>query len=132
MNPAPGTACSPGMPFAPRMGSSFNPGPSSATCLRWFPAPATSMSPTRSITGSAPPSPPWKPGSGWGSPREHVLLFFGYVRKYKGLDVLLDAIALLRGRLDLALLVVGEFYDDEQKYRDRIRRLELDHGDGTV
>ena len=57
---------------------------------------------------------------------QHVLLFFGYVRKYKGLDVLLDAIALLRGRLDIALLVVGEFYDDEQKYRDRIRRLELD------
>jgi D-inositol-3-phosphate glycosyltransferase len=56
----------------------------------------------------------------------HVLLFFGYVRKYKGLDVLLDAIALLRGRLDLALLVVGEFYEDEQTYRDRIRRLELE------
>jgi glycosyltransferase involved in cell wall biosynthesis len=57
---------------------------------------------------------------------QHVLLFFGYVRKYKGLDVLLDAIALLRGRLDFALLVVGEFYDDEQTYRDRIRRLELE------
>lgn len=56
----------------------------------------------------------------------HVLLFFGYVRKYKGLDVLLEAIALLRGRLDLALLVVGEFYDDEQKYRDLIRRLGLE------
>ena len=56
----------------------------------------------------------------------HVLLFFGYIRKYKGLDVLLDAIALLRGRLDLALLVVGEFYDDEQQYREQIRRLELE------
>jgi glycosyltransferase involved in cell wall biosynthesis len=57
---------------------------------------------------------------------QHVLLFFGYVRKYKGLGVLLDAIALLRGRLDLVLLVVGEFYDDEQTYRERIRRLGLE------
>lgn len=53
----------------------------------------------------------------------HVLLFFGYIRRYKGLDVLLDAMALLAGRLDVALLVVGEFYDDEGHYRDRIRRL---------
>jgi D-inositol-3-phosphate glycosyltransferase len=58
------------------------------------------------------------------SPR--VLLFFGYVRKYKGLDVLLESIALLRGRLDLVLLVVGEFYDDEQTYRNQIRRLGLE------
>jgi glycosyltransferase involved in cell wall biosynthesis len=56
-----------------------------------------------------------------------VLLFFGYVRKYKGLDVLLNALALLRGQLDLALLVVGEFYDDERTYRDMIRRLELEN-----
>ena len=57
---------------------------------------------------------------------DHVLLFFGYVRKYKGLDVLLQALALLRGRLEVALLVVGEFYDDEQKYREMIRRLGLE------
>jgi len=55
-----------------------------------------------------------------------VLLFFGYVRKYKGLDVLLDAVAMLRGRLDIALVVVGEFYDDEEPYREQIRRLNLE------
>ena len=55
----------------------------------------------------------------------HVLLFFGYIRKYKGLDVLLDALALLAGRLEVALLVVGEFYDDERHYRERIRVLDI-------
>jgi glycosyltransferase involved in cell wall biosynthesis len=52
-----------------------------------------------------------------------VLLFFGYVRKYKGLHTLIDAMALLRAELpDLALLVVGEYYGDEKEYRDHIRR----------
>jgi glycosyltransferase involved in cell wall biosynthesis len=54
---------------------------------------------------------------------KHVLLFFGYVRRYKGLGVLLEAMALLKHRLDLQLLVVGEFYDDERPYRDRIEAL---------
>lgn len=57
--------------------------------------------------------------------RKHVLLFFGYVRRYKGLGVLLDAMALLKDRLDLQLLVVGEFYDDERRYRDKIAALGL-------
>jgi glycosyltransferase involved in cell wall biosynthesis len=57
---------------------------------------------------------------------KNVLLFFGYVRKYKGLGVLLEAMALLKNRLDLELLVVGEFYDDEAPYRDRIRSLGLE------
>ncbi|HTY59828.1 MAG TPA: glycosyltransferase [Bacteroidota bacterium] len=55
----------------------------------------------------------------------YVLLFFGYVRKYKGLDVLLDAVALLKDQLDLALIVVGEIYDGEQAYREQILRLGL-------
>ena len=44
----------------------------------------------------------------------YVLLFFGYVRKYKGLDVLLDAIALVKEQLDITLIVVGEMYDGEK------------------
>jgi glycosyltransferase involved in cell wall biosynthesis len=51
---------------------------------------------------------------------ERVLLFFGYVRKYKGLRTLLEAMALLPASLGIRLLVVGEFYDDEQTYRDVI------------
>lgn len=55
-----------------------------------------------------------------------VLLFFGYVRAYKGLHVLLRAIAALPREMDLHLMVVGEFYDDEQKYRMLIRELGLE------
>ncbi len=56
---------------------------------------------------------------------ERVLLFFGYVRPYKGLGILLDALAEVRTRMDVHLMVVGEFYDDEQKYRGQINRLGL-------
>jgi len=53
----------------------------------------------------------------------NVLLFFGYIRRYKGLSVLLDALAHLGDRLDVHLLVVGEFYEDESQYRSQIARL---------
>jgi len=55
----------------------------------------------------------------------HVLLFFGYIRKYKGLHVLLDAIHTLPASFPLHTLVVGEFYDDEAKYREQVTRLGL-------
>ncbi|HRP16862.1 MAG TPA: glycosyltransferase family 4 protein [Ginsengibacter sp.] len=50
-----------------------------------------------------------------------LLLFFGFIRKYKGLDILLKAIGLLAqqpGNEDLKLLVAGEFYEDEKHYTD--------------
>jgi D-inositol-3-phosphate glycosyltransferase len=59
-----------------------------------------------------------------GIAEERVLLFFGYIRAYKGLQVLLDAVAALRE--PVRLLVVGEFYDDEKKYREQIARLGLE------
>ena len=47
-----------------------------------------------------------------------VFLFFGFVRRYKGLDVLLDAWADVVRRLPEAVLVVaGEFYADEEALR---------------
>jgi glycosyltransferase involved in cell wall biosynthesis len=52
-----------------------------------------------------------------------VILFFGYVRKYKGLHVLLDAMPKVLQETNVRLLVAGEFYDDEQGYRDQIQRL---------
>jgi len=53
-----------------------------------------------------------------------TLLFFGYVRRYKGLHVLLDALPSVVERMpDARLLVCGEFYDDEKPYRDQIERL---------
>jgi D-inositol-3-phosphate glycosyltransferase len=54
---------------------------------------------------------------------ERVLLFFGYVRDYKGLDVLLDAMPAILRDLKVTLLVVGEFYNNEQQYRDQVERL---------
>ncbi len=59
--------------------------------------------------------------------RERVLLFFGYVRPYKGLGVLLDAMPLILQQLEVQLLVVGEFYDDKQKYVEQIQRLGLNN-----
>ena len=57
------------------------------------------------------------------SPR--VILFFGYIRRYKGLHVLLDSMKELKKGLHVHLLAVGECYDDEQRYRDRIAELGL-------
>ena len=48
---------------------------------------------------------------------ERVILFFGYIRSYKGLHTLIDAMKEVKKFLRVKLLVVGEFYDDEEKYR---------------
>jgi glycosyltransferase involved in cell wall biosynthesis len=58
---------------------------------------------------------------------ERIVLFFGYVRRYKGLHVLLDAMPHLLSHFPVRLLVVGEFYDNEQAYREQIRTLGLEH-----
>ena len=52
----------------------------------------------------------------------HVLLFFGLIRGYKGLDVLMQAMPMLRG-LDkpVHLLIAGECYEDWSKYERLIR-----------
>ncbi|HEY4148536.1 MAG TPA: glycosyltransferase [Chitinophagaceae bacterium] len=57
---------------------------------------------------------------------EPIVLFFGFIRKYKGLDILFSALALLKQRIqntplkDLKLLVAGEFYEEEKAYRQQI------------
>lgn len=55
-----------------------------------------------------------------------VLLFFGFVRAYKGLKYLIEALAVVRARLDAHLLVVGEFWDDMAPYQAPIRALGLE------
>lgn len=52
-----------------------------------------------------------------------TILFFGKVRKYKGLDVLLAAMPKVRSRIECELLVIGEFYDSIEKYRQLVRKL---------
>ena len=52
----------------------------------------------------------------------NVLLFFGFVRQYKGLDVLLDAMPIMMKEKNITLLIVGEFWSDKQSYLDQIGR----------
>ena len=57
---------------------------------------------------------------------EKIILFFGFIRKYKGLDVLLEAMNDLRIReAGIKLLVAGEYYEDRKEYDDLIARLEI-------
>jgi D-inositol-3-phosphate glycosyltransferase len=51
------------------------------------------------------------------------LLFFGFVRPYKGLDVAVSAIELLRARgRNHRLTVVGQFWEPVEKWQDDIAR----------
>ncbi len=60
------------------------------------------------------------------SPDDRVLLFFGYIRHYKGLDILLNAMPdLVKTNQNYKLLVVGEFYQDENKYSELIKSLNV-------
>jgi D-inositol-3-phosphate glycosyltransferase len=57
-----------------------------------------------------------------------TLLFFGYVRRYKGLAYLLRAMPRILESVDVDLLVVGEFYDDRALYDAIVEDLGLvDH-----
>ena len=62
-----------------------------------------------------------------------IILFFGFIRKYKGLDLLLEAMALLKEQaktnpqMDIPkLLVAGEFYDAKEGYLSQIAQLGIE------
>ncbi len=53
-----------------------------------------------------------------------VMLFFGFVREYKGLTYLIEALPSINKRVENSyLLVVGDFYDDKPKYLEQIESL---------
>ena len=55
------------------------------------------------------------------------VLFFGFVRHYKGLDLLLEAFADERLRkFPIKLIIAGEFYENPQPYLELIIRLKLE------
>jgi glycosyltransferase involved in cell wall biosynthesis len=57
---------------------------------------------------------------------EKIILFFGFIRKYKGLDILLDAMKILHNKQqtsNIKLLVAGEFYEDRKPYDEQIDQL---------
>lgn len=59
--------------------------------------------------------------------QDRVILFFGFIRPYKGLDILLEALADSRIRdLGVKLLLAGEFYGDPAPYLDLIKRYKLE------
>lgn len=58
---------------------------------------------------------------------EKIILFFGFIRRYKGLDLLLNAMADERIRKEnIKLLIAGEFYEDEKPYLDLINSHNLE------
>lgn len=62
-------------------------------------------------------------------PQTEYTMFFGYIRDYKGLDLLIDAWAQLRSKgltQGRKLLVVGEVYGADTKYTEQIARLGLE------
>lgn len=62
---------------------------------------------------------------------ERIILFFGFIRPYKGLDLLLAAMAderIQHGKI--RLVVAGEFYEDSKPYLDLIASLQL--GDAVI
>jgi len=63
------------------------------------------------------------------NPQDKIILFFGLIRHYKGLDILLEALAAPEIRSQgIKLLIAGEFYDDKNFYLQLIKKLNLqDH-----
>jgi glycosyltransferase involved in cell wall biosynthesis len=57
-----------------------------------------------------------------------IVLFFGFIRKYKGLDLLFETIHRLNQRHPghaYRFLIAGEFYEDQKPYEEQIDRLQI-------
>jgi glycosyltransferase involved in cell wall biosynthesis len=60
------------------------------------------------------------------SPGDKIILFFGFIRQYKGLDLLLKAMADKEiRRQEIKLMVAGEFYEDAKQYLDLVSEYNL-------
>ena len=60
------------------------------------------------------------------NPHDKIILFFGLIRHYKGLDILLEALAAPEIKNQgIKLLIAGEFYDDKNFYLQLIKKLKL-------
>jgi glycosyltransferase involved in cell wall biosynthesis len=58
--------------------------------------------------------------------QQPVILFFGFIRRYKGLDILLEAMHFLQQKSSpIQLLIAGEFYEDRKMYDDLIEKHQL-------
>lgn len=57
-------------------------------------------------------------------PKYKHVLFFGFIRDYKGLDILMEAFKYLPN--DIKLIVAGEFYNNSEKYKKLEKELNLE------
>jgi len=60
-----------------------------------------------------------------GITEKKVILFFGLVRKYKGLEQLLTAFSKIKDDFDVALLIAGDFVEGKNKYEKMILEYEM-------
>lgn len=59
--------------------------------------------------------------------KDKHILFFGFIRKYKGLDLLLEAMGNQRIKeMGIKLIVAGEHYEDKTIYENLIKQYELE------
>ncbi len=79
-----------------------------------------------------PPLAPSEARAELGLPDERTLLFFGLIRPYKGLDILLDAMPAVHQKTGARLIVAGEFYDNRDAIMAQTKKLGLDQGDAPV
>ncbi len=59
-----------------------------------------------------------------------IFLFFGFIRKYKGLNLLFESIHTLKEKYGalpekIQFLIAGEFYEDEKNYLDIIKKYDI-------
>ena len=59
---------------------------------------------------------------------EIILLYFGYIRSYKGLDVLIESVRILKKKLNnFKVLAVGDCYEDPNKYINLIKKNKIEN-----
>lgn len=66
----------------------------------------------------------------WSSPKSNkqAILFFGYIRKYKGLIYLIKALPeIIKQNKNINLIIAGELWEDWKIYQDEINKLNLNN-----
>lgn len=58
---------------------------------------------------------------------KRIILFFGYIRPYKGLLNLIKAVEIVLKKIDITLLVVGEFWGEKEEYIEEINKRNLNN-----
>ena len=58
---------------------------------------------------------------------DKLILFFGIIRKYKGLELLLEALSLVEDKRRMKLIIAGEFYENRSKYDRLIQKYGLEN-----